>query len=134
MFELIQCIEKKGSVEGLPGLMTKLAGTIVKRPQIEDLDLLPFPDWEQINPTTYKLAPHGGLVKSFPVAPITSTRGCPFECTFCASPSLHERKIRFRSPENVVNEIEYLVKRFKVKEIHFEDDNLTLKRGHIEQI
>ena len=42
--------------------------------------------------------------------------------------------MRFRSAESVVEEIEYLIKNFGVKEIHFEDDNLTLKRDHIEKI
>lgn len=108
--------------------------TIVKSPTVENLDELPFPDWEQINPGSYPRAPHGALMKGFPVGVIITSRGCPYECTFCTSPQFYDRKIRFRTPENVVAEIEYLVKTFKVKEIHFEDDNLTLKRDHIEKI
>ena len=116
------------------GTISRRDSNLVKRETIKDLDILPMPDWDQIDPRIYKKAPHGGLVKSFPVAPIISTRGCPFECTFCASPFLWDKRIRFRSPESVVNEIEYLTKRFNVREIHFEDDNLTLKRDHIEKI
>jgi len=101
---------------------------------IDNLDLLPFPDWEEINPRLYQKAPHGGLIKNFPAAPIVTTRGCPYECAFCASPKLWERRIRFRSPENTVEEIEHLVKKFGVKEIHFEDDNLTLKKEHVIKI
>ncbi len=101
---------------------------------IEELDSIPFPDWDQINPVLYKKAPHGGLIKSFPVAPLVTSRGCPYECTFCASPKLWNKRIRFRSPENIIEEIKYLVKKFKVKEIHFEDDNLTLKKDHIIKI
>lgn len=101
---------------------------------IDNLDLLPFPDWKEISPRFYQKAPHGGLIKKFPAAPIVTTRGCPYECAFCASPKLWERKIRFRSPENTVEEIEYLVKSFGVKEIHFEDDNLTLKKEHVIRI
>lgn len=133
--QLVDKIEDNEPTENIPGIMCKNSkGVVARRPLIEDLDSLPFPDWEGIDPRTYAKAPHGGLVKSFPVAPIISTRGCPFECAFCASPFLWEQRIRFRSPENVVDEIEYLVKAFKVKEIHFEDDNLTLKRTHIEDI
>ncbi|MDO8551680.1 MAG: hypothetical protein Q7S03_03330, partial [bacterium] len=43
-------------------------------------------------------------------------------------------KIRFRSPENVVDEIIFLHREYGVKEIHFEDDNLTMKRSHIQKI
>ena len=107
---------------------------LIKSKLIENLDTLPMPDWQKMDPRNYKKAPHGGLIKKFPVAPVITTRGCPFDCTFCASPLLWERKIRFRSPENVVDEIEYLIKDFGVREIHFEDDNLTLKKEHIESI
>lgn len=103
-------------------------------PFIKNLSLLPFPDWEQIDPRIYQKAPHGGLVKYFPVAPLMTTRGCPYECKFCASPELWQRTIRFRKPEEVVREIKYLVKNFGVKEIHFEDDNFTLKREHAEEV
>ncbi len=107
---------------------------IVKSPTAENLDEIPFPDWEQMNPSSYPRAPHGALIKGFPVGVIITSRGCPYECTFCASPQFFDRKIRFRTPENVVAEIEYLVKTFKVKEIHFEDDNFTLKRDNVEKI
>lgn len=101
---------------------------------VKDLSSLPFPDWKQIDPRIYQKAPHGGVVKSFPVAPILTTRGCPYECTFCASPELWKRSIRYRKPEEVVKEIKYLVNNFGVKEIHIEDDNFTLKREHAEKV
>ncbi|MDD3435814.1 MAG: radical SAM protein [Candidatus Gastranaerophilales bacterium] len=101
---------------------------------IENLDDCPFPDWEQIDPNTYPKAPHGAIAKNFPIGIVTTTRGCPYECTFCASPHFYSRKIRYRSPENVIEEIKLLTEKYKVKEIHFEDDNLTLNREHIEKI
>jgi radical SAM superfamily enzyme YgiQ (UPF0313 family) len=107
---------------------------VKKAETIENLDDLPFPDWEQINPTSYPKAPHGAIVRNFPVGVITTTRGCPFECTFCASPRFYGRKIRFRTPHNVIQEIKYLIESFGIKEIHFEDDNLTLNRKHIKTI
>ena len=137
MYELCTWLEKGGAAgkeNPVAGLVARGKDGFSRRPFIKDLDTLPFPDWKEMDPRTYKKAPHGGFVKRFPVAPITSTRGCPFECTFCASPELWGRRIRYRSPENVVDEIEYLVKEFGVREIHFEDDNLTLKRSHVEAI
>lgn len=133
--ELLRRISAGNSnFNNIPGLYTKDIKENIHREFIEDLDMIPFPDWEEMNPAKYKKAPHGGLIKNFPVAPVVSSRGCPFECTFCASPNLWKKKIRFRSAKNLVDEIEYLVHRFKVKEIHFEDDNLTLKKSHIEGI
>lgn len=109
-------------------------GEIEKADVVEDLDSLPFPDWEQINPVSYPRAPHGAVIKNYPVGIITTSRGCPYECTFCASPNFYGRRIRFRSPENVIDEIELLIKKFGIKEIHFEDDNLTLVRERVEKI
>lgn len=135
LLQLAQCTLNNDSCENIPGIFSNNNKKLrLKRPLIKELDSLPYPDWKSIDPRIYKKAPHGGLVKSFPVAPLTSTRGCPFECTFCASPVLWNRTIRYRSPENVVDEIEYLVKEFNVREVHFEDDNLTLKKEHIEGI
>ena len=108
--------------------------TLSFAPLFENLDNLPFPDWKAIDPRFYRRGPHGGVIKYFPVAPVTTTRGCCFGCKFCASPALWGRKVRFRSPESVVEEIELLVKDFQVREIHFEDDNITLKREHMEEI
>ena len=99
-----------------------------------NLNQLPFPDWEQMNPNTYPRAPHGAIAKNFPIGIIMTTRGCPYMCSFCASPKFYDRKIRFRSVSNVIAEIKYLVKNFSIKEVHFEDDNLTLKRNHVEKL
>lgn len=99
-----------------------------------DLSSLPMPDWDQIDPNTYKKAPHSGVVKYFPVAPIMTTRGCPYECKFCASPYLWKRRLRYRKPEEVLQEIMYLVRVKGVREIHIEDDNFTLHRFHAEAI
>jgi anaerobic magnesium-protoporphyrin IX monomethyl ester cyclase len=101
---------------------------------IENINDLPFPDWEQMDPRKYTKAPHGLFVRHFPIGIVIATRGCPYECTFCSSPNFFKRHVRFRSPENIVDEIEYLVKTFKTREIHFEDDNLTLKRDHTERL
>jgi anaerobic magnesium-protoporphyrin IX monomethyl ester cyclase len=114
----------------LPGSDTPFC----KARPIANLDDLPFPDWEQLDPRTYPKAPHGAIVKNYPVGVVTTTRGCPCACTFCASPEFYDRTIRFRSPANVLAEIRYLVDRFGVREIHFEDDNLTVKREHIESL
>lgn len=107
---------------------------IIKAKIVENLDDLPFPDWEQMNPEDYPRAPHGAFIKGFPVGVIITSRGCPYECAFCAAPKFCDRKIRFRTPENVVAEIEYLMKKYHVKEIHFEDDNFAFKSDHVKKI
>lgn len=121
---------------GIQGIynLENLTEKPLKGERVDNLDDIPFPDWEQISPKSYPRAPHGAVTKNYPIGIITTSRGCPYACKFCASPNFYERKIRFRSPKNVVDEIEYLVKNHGVKEIHFEDDNFTLKREHAYEI
>jgi len=94
------------------------------RPLIEDLDELPFPAWHHINPYEYHDAG-----KLYPFITLMGGRGCEAHCTFCVTPQLlYGQRYRSRSPELVVDEIEYDLKLFPfLKEIMFEDDTLTLK-------
>ena len=97
-----------------------------------DIDDFGEPDWESINPTTYpKKMPHGMIFKSLPLAPIITTRGCPYSCIYCSGPITAGRRMRYRNPVKVVDGIEMLIKKYGVKEIQIEDDNFTLKRKHV---
>lgn len=91
-------------------------------------------DWNIINPLRYPHQPWGGSSKNSMVAPIITSRGCPYECTFCASPKLCGRKIRYRKPENVIKELIYLNKEFGIKEFNFQDDNFTANAQHARAI
>lgn len=102
--------------------------------QYSNLDDIPFPDWEQMQPKTYPPAPMGMVAKKYPIAPIIASRGCAHACTYCAGNQLSERKVRFRSAQNVISEIKLLVERYKVKEFQFIDANIILKRHFIEEI
>lgn len=102
-----------------------------KRNLVENLDTIPFPAWGLIKPEAYPPITHGTFYKRFPIAPIITTRGCPFSCTFCASNKIWGRTLRKRSSQNVVDEMEFLVKMHGIREFHFEDDNLTASKEHI---
>jgi len=134
MLELVLALRNKKDPVNIPGVYSRSTVKFVPRDFFVDLDVLAFPAWEDIDPRTYPPAPHGAVVRAFPVAPVTTSRGCPFSCHFCASPKIWNRQIRFRSAKNVADEIQMLVKEYGVKEIHFEDDNLTLKKEHIQGI
>lgn len=101
-----------------------------RREPVSNIDELPWPAWHLLGPNKYPRAPHGNLPKNFPVAPILTSRGCPYDCSFCAVNCLWQHKFRMRDPKNVVDEIEYLVKDFGIREIHIEDDNFTLVKEH----
>ncbi|MGC8928616.1 MAG: B12-binding domain-containing radical SAM protein [Myxococcota bacterium] len=107
------------------------AEKIIRAGLIEDLNRLPLPLWEQIDPNKYPPAPHGAFFRKLPVAPIIASRGCPYNCYFCSATHISGSKVRYRSVENIIEEIEYIVKHFGVKEIHFVDDNFTFNRNFV---
>jgi anaerobic magnesium-protoporphyrin IX monomethyl ester cyclase len=115
-FEQIVNGHKKGIVFGTP---------------VVDLDAMPWPDWEEIGLLKYPRAPWGGVTKRWPVGTIITTRGCPYSCTFCAAPAYTQRKMRYRNPIDVVDEIDYLMCTYGIKELNISDDNATVKRDHI---
>lgn len=84
---------------------------IVQGKPVENLDTLPSPDFSLIK----------GLRFSHSLMPISTSRGCPFDCSFCSVTKMFGRKYRFRSPENIITEI----KSRKAKSIFFCDDNFT---------
>jgi len=91
---------------------------------IKDLDALPFPAWDLIAPQSYWDSPGYFSSKGFN-APIIISRGCPHQCSFCVSRLVHSTKIRYRDPENVVDEMEMLVKNFGIQDFDFYDDNFA---------
>ncbi len=97
---------------------------------IQNLDSIPFPSWDLIDPRLYPPIPFGTIAKNVPIAPILTTRGCPYRCAFCASKNFWGSKLRKRSSKNVVSEIEWLYNSFGIKEFHIWDDNFTLDRNH----
>lgn len=103
------------------------------RPFIKDLDELPFPAWHHIDPRNY-YAP----AKRNPFITVITGRGCEGRCSFCLFPQvMYGGSYRARSPESVLDEIEYDMKLFpSLKEIMFEDDTFTLKKynGRLEKI
>ena len=101
------------------------------RSLIQNLDDLPFPSWKHIDPRWYF-----DPVKRYPFLTLISGRGCPYKCSFCVLPqTMMGQRYRFRSPTNVVDEIEYDLKLFPfLKGIMFEDDTLTADRNRCREI
>ena len=120
----------ESELRGVPGLIWKSNGKVCCNDQAfqNDLDTISFPAWELIDISDYQSAPQGVIFKNQPVAPMIITRGCPFLCTFCAGYNITGRKLRFRSIENVMQEIDLLYNKYNVREIHILDDNFTLDK------
>lgn len=92
------------------------------RPIIADLDRLPFPARHLTNPTHYWDISFFGQ----PTAWILLSRGCSFDCIFCAQFEINQRAVRRRNPKNIVDEMEQVVKKQKVKNFVFFDETFNL--------
>ena len=93
----------------------------------KNLDNIPFPAWHKFNMEGYWNAgySHAPVKKNTKFLPIISSRGCPYRCKFCVSPTLNPTW-RSRSAKNVVDEIEYLNKTLNVTDFHFSDLDPTV--------
>jgi len=101
-----------------------------RRPDISDLDKLPFPAWDLVDVSKYKklwLKQHGYFSMN-----MVTTRGCPYHCNWCAKPIWGQR-YNSRSPENVAAEMKWLKENFAPDHIWFADDILGLKPNWIER-
>lgn len=93
----------------------------------EDLDLLPFPAWEDFPLENYwELGYAHGPLSSKKYLPILTSRGCPYPCKFCVIPETNDRKWRSRSAKNILEEIKYFKNKLGIKEFHLEDLNPTI--------
>jgi radical SAM superfamily enzyme YgiQ (UPF0313 family) len=133
--KLIRYIESGNTIDlnSIEGLSYRMGGNVIvnKRAHLNNLDDIPFPSWDLIDPRTFPVAPQGSFSKSLPIAPIITSRGCPFQCTYCAVVVTTGRNFRMRSVDNIIEEIKYLQKNFGIKEIHIEDDNFTLVKSRV---
>ncbi|MFP4081643.1 MAG: B12-binding domain-containing radical SAM protein [Candidatus Aminicenantes bacterium] len=135
--ELLHSMER-GSFQNLDGVAFHQNGqvqVISKTQFIQDLDELPFPARHLLPMKRYFGIGEAFIVtREKPFAPLITSRGCTAQCTFCPVHATWGRKWRARSAENVLDEIEHLVKTYGVKEIHFDDDNLVLNRKRAQKI
>jgi anaerobic magnesium-protoporphyrin IX monomethyl ester cyclase len=130
----LECLKNnRENVEKVSGLVWKQKDRVIENAPhefVKDLNALPLPAWELIQPQTYPPAQHGAFFKQFPIAPIITTRGCPFACKFCSAPILSGRHVRFHDPDKIINEIRLLHSQYGIREIHIIDDNFTINRSH----
>jgi len=138
MLDIVKFFEgykKIGEVQGIAYRKDKTVVLNSPRPFIKNLDELPYPAYHLVEMEQY-LEPKKIEYRSFKdraISMITS-RGCPFNCSFC-SVHLHMGKLfRAHSVNYVVNHIEHVVNEYQVKNIFFEDDNLTLDLKRFEAI
>ena len=141
--ELADVVERGSSdkalrkVRGIGFLSGEEVVITPRRPFNEDLDNLPFPARHLLPLDTFfaaiKKRPIRGEIRK-PYARVITSRGCPQMCVFCSNHIMNGRRWRPRSPENVVTELEEVVRKYGVKQVDFDDENLTCDMKRFERI
>jgi anaerobic magnesium-protoporphyrin IX monomethyl ester cyclase len=132
--ELIECLKNGLSVYDIQGIAYIRDGKFVQtpsRPFIEDLNSLPFPAWDLLPVEKYDTPLH---VVGGKRIPIVGSRGCPYKCSFCASPYIWKQQVRWRSPENVILEMKEIIARYGIRQFHFWDDNILMNKKYVQDL
>lgn len=133
---LAHSLEGGGDSAQISGLAFRKNGAVVVNPSdktIEDIDIFSFPAWELLEIEKYfrpyRKHAHNPIPASHRLMPVFTSRGCPFSCIYCHN--IFGKKLRLRSVENVIEEIELLIKAYNIGEIEIVDDvfNCDLTRA-----
>jgi len=104
------------------------------RKLIEDIRPLDLPAWDLQQPHRFSLYPNGIFTMKNRVAPVITSRGCPYSCRFCGAGVAMGRKVRQREPGSVVDEMQLLRDKYGIHEIQIMDDNFIIKKDYAMQV
>lgn len=116
----------RDKLQTLSSVIYKQDGKFVKTSHkgfCEDLDSLPFPDRGEMNNSLYVMPDTGEKL-----ATISTSRGCPSSCFYCLSPHISGKKIRFRSPQNILDELSECYFKFNIRNFFFKADTFTMNK------
>jgi radical SAM superfamily enzyme YgiQ (UPF0313 family) len=120
--------EDKKDYTSVPNLSFKQNGKIVHnsiQPNTSDLDQLPFPELTSLNYNPKRIA-------GYRTIPIQTSRGCPFDCAFCSVTSMFGKRYRFRSTQNIIEELRLYNDKKNI--IFFYDDNFAANPKHTKEL
>ena len=130
MAHLIDFLEGRKALNHIDGLAYRNGSKVIVNPVssfIHNLDDLPFPAHHLLNWDAYSgIKTSHGTRKTDKYCPVISSRGCSVGCVFCSVKKIWGPKHRVRDAGNVIEEMKILKNQYGIKEIMFEDDNLTL--------
>jgi anaerobic magnesium-protoporphyrin IX monomethyl ester cyclase len=128
--ELLRQLSAGKDARDVIGQASRFTLQASRRPDIKNIDALPFPAWDLVDVQKYKklwLERHGYFSMN-----MVTTRGCPYHCNWCAKPIWGQR-YNSRSPENVAAEMKWLKENFAPDHIWFADDIFGLKPNWVER-
>lgn len=129
--ELTDSLENNRPLKNIDGITYRENKEIIvnKDREFADLSTLPFPDRDAIDCSQYTIP-----FSKKPFTLISTSRGCPFGCTYCAVHQYYGKRFRTREPDNIVDEIEEVVKKYKINDFLFWADEALFKLKIMEKI
>ncbi|HVO38494.1 MAG TPA: radical SAM protein [Spirochaetia bacterium] len=130
---LVDALNRNGSLSDVPGLVWKENRAIRRNPPsapVEDLDTLPFPDFSLLDMGSRTKMGIQGPGRS--TIPMQTSRGCPFDCTFCSVTGMFGKRYRHRSTQNIIAELSQYDPREQI--IFFYDDNFAANRRKTKEL
>ncbi len=129
VLELVSALDRRTDLAQVPGIFLHQDGRVIKtgpRPLIQKIDELPFPARHLLPLSRYR---------GFEAAcSVITSRGCPYSCIFCSAPRMFGKKVRFRHPERVVDEIELIHRDLGFDRVNIVDDTFTLNHRHTKEL
>ena len=134
--DLVNKLSNNLDISNVPGLVKKIAPKkyLINQPtRVHNLDILPRPARHLVDMEAYfKIgAFHSAKSRSKRVLSVMCSRGCPEKCTFCSTPQMWGQNTRWRSTKHIMDEIENDVRDFRIGEIQFDDDTITVNKKNL---
>jgi len=135
LLELVAAVAAGRDLAGVPGLVVRRSGAPLHtspRARIRNIDTLPWPAWHLVPTFSMYLDNHFGYEEfNRRTMPMIATRGCPYRCTFCSSPSMWGTNWLAREPQDVIDEIKYCIAEYRVEHLEFYDLTAVVDRRWI---
>ena len=135
MRELVGAYDDNSDLAKVKGIVFRRDGKVVRterRPFIEELDSIPPPARDLIPQDLFRPNLHNARYRK--CLPLLTSRGCPYNCTFCASRIVSGKKYRMHSAEYVLEEMEMLKKDYHAQQLLITDDTFTIHHERLEAI
>jgi len=133
--DLISSLEQDDDISGVPGIAYCRNDRLIvnpRRARQENVDTISWPAWHHFDLVAYhNYGFSGGMSSNHPSVPILATRGCPYQCTYCASPNMWLPRWIPRDPLDVADEIEHYVRTYGARNFPFQDLTAIIQKDWI---
>jgi radical SAM superfamily enzyme YgiQ (UPF0313 family) len=133
MWELLDHLKGDRELQSIGSMAYRSGDEIVvtERRGFLDVEQLPQPAYHLHDPTQYQLQPTA--YHRLPTITLLASRGCPYQCTFCDAYEVHGRKVRCKSVDQIIAEMDYLKTRFHARGFMFQDSTFTMNKAWVEE-